>query len=78
MLLKSYILIFIAYTPVVLFAPYARVRDAVERWRAGDSLPSRTVFPHDGGTAGGEAKPGLVPSLADLSSRVRVRVRVRL
>ena len=45
-------------TAVVLFAPCARVLGAVERRRAGGSLSARAVFPHDGGTAGGEEDPG--------------------
>ena len=61
---------------MVLFAPCALVRDAAECQRAGGSLPACAVFPHDGGTAGGEEDPGEVPPLADLSVRVRVRVGV--
>ena len=43
---------------VVLFAPYARVRGVVERWRGDGSLPVRAVFLYNGGTVGGEEKPG--------------------
>ena len=45
-------------TAVVLFAPCAHVRGAAKRRQAGGSLLARAVFPHAGGTTGGEAKPG--------------------